>query len=69
MTHAQVLIPLTDIKPSKTNPRKYFDQAKLAELAASVKEHGVLQPVLVRGNGKGYELVAGERRLRAATSS
>jgi ParB/RepB/Spo0J family partition protein len=61
-------IPLPDIIRSKSNPRKTFDAAKLTELAASVKEHGVLQPILVRPNGKAgtYELVAGERRFRAA---
>jgi len=59
-------LPLASIRPSSTNPRQNFDAAKLEELAASVKEHGVLQPVLVRADGKRYELVAGERRLRAA---
>lgn len=61
-------IPLLAIGPSPTNPRKHFDQAKLEELATSIRVHGVLQAVLVRPAVKGpqYELVAGERRWRAA---
>lgn len=47
-------------------PRKHFDQEKLDELARSIEEHGILQPLIVRPAEKGYELVAGERRLRAA---
>jgi len=59
-------IPLAYIKPSKTNPRRNFDKEKLDQLADSIRKAGVLQPVLVRTNGTTYELVAGERRLRAA---
>ncbi len=61
-------IPLTSIKlPIKRQPRRYFDSEKLAQLVASVREHGILEPVLVRPLGDGnYELIAGERRLRAA---
>lgn len=59
-------IPLRNIEPSSTNPRRHFDDAKLDELADSIKEHGVLQPILVRPVNSHYELVAGERRLRAA---
>ena len=47
-------------------PRQVFDEAKIDELAASLKEHGVLQPLIVRRVGSTYRLVAGERRLRAA---
>ncbi len=69
---AATVIPLSDIKSSKTNPRKAFDKDADRELADSVKKHGVLQPVLVRvlpaGGGR-YELVAGERRLRAAAAA
>lgn len=68
---AAELLPLTAIAISKTNPRKSFDQAALDELAASVKRHGVLQPILVRyrdGTGQ-YEVVAGERRYRAAKAA
>lgn len=66
------LIPLDRIRPSPTNPRKRFDEAKLQELADSIRSKGVLQPVLVRPapkvtlTGIKFELVAGERRLRAA---
>jgi ParB family chromosome partitioning protein len=49
-----------------TQPRRYFDPEKLAQLVQSVKEHGILEPLLVRPVDGGYELVAGERRLRAA---
>lgn len=59
-------IKITDIKPNSAQPRQEFDEEKLDELAASIKEHGVIQPIIVRKNGKGFELVAGERRWRAA---
>jgi ParB/RepB/Spo0J family partition protein len=63
-----VPIPLGQIRPSKTNPRKNFDKVQLEELAQSIREKGVLQPILVRPDHKvgDYELVAGERRYRAA---
>ncbi len=54
------------IRPNPKQPRKSFDDSALEELAASIREHGVVQPILVRPKGKGYELVAGERRWRAA---
>ena len=59
-------IPLEKIKPNRTQPRQNFDEASLMELAESVRYYGVLQPLLVREIQDGYELVAGERRLRAA---
>jgi len=59
-------IKLTDIKPNSAQPRKVFNEELLEELAESIKEHGVIQPVLVRPMGKAFELVAGERRWRAA---
>lgn len=59
-------VPIAAIDVSVTNPRKHFDQAKLDELAASILEHGVIQPVLLRPKGDRYELVAGERRFRAS---
>ena len=59
-------IEVSEIKPNPYQPRRVFDEAKLQELAASIKEFGVVQPLVVRQKGKGYELVAGERRLRAA---
>ena len=63
-------IPLSRIQESKTNPRRTFDDAKLAELAANIRQHGVLQPVLVRplpdSEDGFFELVAGARRYRAS---
>jgi len=61
-----VYIGLNDIKPNGSQPRKNFDQDALEELAESIKAYGVIQPVLLRPAPKGYELVAGERRWRAA---
>lgn len=61
-----VYIKVTDIKPNSTQPRKIFNEDLLDELAESIKEHGVIQPVLLRPASKGFELVAGERRWRAA---
>lgn len=59
-------IAVREIRPNPRQPRKEFDPDKLAELAASIREHGVVQPILVRRTDEGYELVAGERRWRAA---
>ena len=60
-------LPVEHIMPNRYQPRKEFAESDLAELADSVKQNGVLQPVLVRRKGDGlYELIAGERRLRAA---
>ncbi|RIH85225.1 Chromosome-partitioning protein Spo0J [Meiothermus luteus] len=58
-------LPLALIKPNPTQPRRRFDPAALEELAASIREKGLLQPLLVRPKGDMYELVAGERRYRA----
>lgn len=60
------LIPLSDLVTSPTNPRKSFDQSKTTELAESIKEKGVLQPILVRAKGKKFEIICGERRFRAS---
>ena len=54
------------ISPNPHQPRQEFDQSSLNELAESIKEKGIIQPITVRSMGKGYEIVAGERRLRAA---
>ena len=54
------------IKDNRLQPRQNYDESKLAELIASIKEKGLLQPILVRKAGLGYEVIAGERRLRAA---
>ena len=58
-------LPLREIEPDPDQPRKTFDEEALGELAASIAEHGLLQPIAVRKREDGYELVAGERRLRA----
>ncbi len=59
-------LPLAQIKPSPLQPREDFDQQSLEELTQSIKEKGVIQPVIVRRRGDYYELIAGERRFRAA---
>lgn len=59
-------IAIKDIRTNPYQPRKTFDKQALEELAASIKEHGVFQPLLVRKSLNGYELIAGERRLRAS---
>ena len=59
-------LPISSIRPNPQQPREHFDEESLAALAESIREVGVLQPVLVRAAGDGYELIAGERRWRAA---
>ncbi|MBS4030425.1 MAG: ParB/RepB/Spo0J family partition protein [Clostridiales bacterium] len=59
-------VEVAEISVNPHQPRKSFDQDKLAELARSIEQHGVLQPLIVRPSGESYQLVAGERRLRAA---
>ncbi len=59
-------VDINNIKPNLNQPRKTFDEEKLDELAASIKEHGIIQPVVLRSTDGGYEIVAGERRWRAA---
>lgn len=59
-------IELVKIKPNPQNPRKNFEGSKFYELQASIREKGVLQPIIVRPKGKGFEIVVGERRWRAA---
>jgi ParB family chromosome partitioning protein len=63
---ASVELPIAAIGHNPYQPRKQVEQASLAELAASIAEHGVLQPILVTHSAEGYRLIAGERRLRAA---
>ena len=60
------VVGISDIEPNRYQPRRVFDDEKMAELTESIREVGVLQPVLVRQTEEGYELVAGERRWRAA---
>lgn len=57
---------IEEIRPNPRQPRKHFDEAKLQELAESIREKGILEPLLVRKVSEGYELVVGERRWRAA---
>ena len=61
-----VEVPVGSIHPNPYQPRKSFDKEKLKELSESIKKHGIIQPLIVRKKGLNYELVAGERRLRAA---
>ena len=61
-----VFLPARSIRPNPAQPRKIFRHEALAELADSIRHHGVLQPLSVRRVGNSYELIAGERRLRAA---
>ncbi|RNB61986.1 ParB/RepB/Spo0J family partition protein [Brevibacillus gelatini] len=59
-------VSVSEIRPNPYQPRKEFEQSAIEELADSIREHGIIQPLIVRKSIKGYELVAGERRLRAA---
>lgn len=61
-----VKVPLHKITPNPEQPRVQFDKEKLAELAQSIQEHGILQPLIVTRKGENYELIAGERRLQAS---
>ncbi len=59
-------IEINKIFPNEDQPRKNFDDEKLAQLTASIKEHGVIQPIIVKREGEFYKIIAGERRWRAA---
>jgi len=59
-------LELDMIEPNRKQPRKYFDETALEELAASLKSYGMIQPIVVKKNGEYYEIIAGERRWRAA---
>ena len=61
-----MFLPARSIRPNPAQPRKVFREEALSELADSIRQHGILQPLSVRRTGTGYELIAGERRLRAA---
>ena len=61
-----VFLPLRAVRPNPAQPRKIFREEALQDLAESIRQHGILQPLSVRRVGTGYELIAGERRLRAA---
>jgi ParB family chromosome partitioning protein len=62
-------ISIHDVRPNANQPRKTFDEEKIAELAASIRENGIIQPLIVRKKGKAYEIVAGERRWRASVKA
>ena len=66
MNKEVIKIKVEDIIPNTYQPRKYFDEDALNELAQSIGQHGIIQPLTVRKCGEFYELVAGERRLRAS---
>lgn len=59
-------VRITEVVPNREQPRKRFDEEAIEELAASIREHGIVTPLIVRKKGKYYELIAGERRWRAA---
>lgn len=61
-----IYVNINDIKPNENQPRKVFDEEKIEELGASIKAHGIIQPLVVRKRKDIYEIVAGERRWRAA---
>ncbi|SDD86868.1 chromosome partitioning protein, ParB family [Paenibacillus sp. UNCCL117] len=61
-----VEIPLPQLRPNPYQPRKHFNDETIQELASSIKEHGVIQPIIVRSVLKGFEIIAGERRFRAS---
>lgn len=63
---APLYIALDRISPNPDQPRKHFDEQEIRALAGSIREHGILQPLVVRSRGDGYELIIGERRWRAA---
>lgn len=66
LTGQEVLVKLRDIEPNRNQPRKQFEEDSLEELADSIKNYGIIQPLIVRRQGDHYEIVAGERRWRAA---
>lgn len=65
-TAAESTMNIEEIHPNPKQPRSHFDERELEELASSIKEHGVLQPLLVRKDKKGYQIIAGERRYQAS---
>lgn len=64
--HGILFLDINAIKPNSNQPRKHFQDEKIDELAKSIEAHGIIQPIMVRVAGDGYEIVAGERRWRAA---
>ena len=67
MNKEVVMVKLSDIIPNRFQPRLTFDEEALNELASSIKEHGIIQPLILRDLGSKYEIIAGERRYKAST--
>ncbi len=64
--NAIIELKITDVEPNDKQPRRAFDDQALTDLSESIKEHGVVQPIIVRQIGNGYQIIAGERRWRAS---
>lgn len=64
--NSPLMVKLSEVEPNREQPRKYFDEEAMQELADSIKKYGVIQPLLVEKKEKYYEIIAGERRWRAA---
>ena len=62
----EIMISVSKIDVCANQPRKYFDEEKLSELASSIKQHGIIQPLVLKKNGDRYTIIAGERRFRAS---
>ena len=69
VSHRVFYLPVSSLRPNPNQPRRYFEEGALRELSESIRRYGILQPLTVRRGANGYELIAGERRLRAAISS
>ena len=63
---SEIMVPILKVEPNPNQPRRQFDDDSLQELADSVKQYGILQPLIVKKHDKFYEIMAGERRWRAA---
>lgn len=63
------MLSINLIKPNKGQPRKAFDEEKILQLSESIKEHGIIQPILLKKDGENYRIIAGERRWRAAKAA
>lgn len=64
--NSQITVAIDQIRPNPYQPRRLFDEEKLNELALSIKQHGIFTPLILKESMQGYEIVAGERRFRAA---
>ena len=63
---AITMVNINELRSNPYQPRKFFDESALSELAESIKEHGVFQPIIIKKSIKGYEIIAGERRVKAS---